>query len=82
MTESGMEPCSPAEWGTSCNGLCRALTAALWRVDLIHRPTPRDTSQGKSAYWKAACGESRLSGLDGGKEREFLPIRIHCKNSS
>ncbi len=50
-----------------------------WRFYLIHRLTLRDTKQCRSEYWKAACGESRLSGLDGGKEREFLPIRIAYK---
>ncbi len=28
-------------------------------------------------YWNAGCGESRMSGVDGGKERKLLPIRTN-----
>ncbi len=41
----------------------------------------RDTKQCRSEYWKAACGESRLSGLDGGKNvssyLSVLLIKLH-----
>ena len=42
----------------------------------IHSFKRKDPT-GHVEYWKAACGETRLSGLDGGKERKLLPIRIN-----
>ena len=36
----------------------------------------------RAAKYLAGRLSYRLSGLDGGKEREFLPIRIHCENLS
>ena len=38
-------------------------------------PPQPDGPKGKVEYWKAGCREIGLSGLDEGKEREFLPIR-------
>ena len=47
----------------------------------IHHLKRKD-QPGHVEYWKAGCGESRTSGVDGGKERKLLPIRIPCKNRS
>ncbi len=39
-------------------------------------PHPKRKNQiGYVEYWNAGCGESRMSGVDGGKERKLLPIR-------
>ena len=35
----------------------------------------RKNQIGYVEYWNAGCGESRTSGVDGGKERKLLPIR-------
>ena len=40
----------------------------------IHHLKRKD-QLGHVEYWKAGCGESRMSGVDGGKERKLLPIR-------
>jgi hypothetical protein len=40
----------------------------------IHR-LKRKGQLGHVEYWNAGCGESRMSGVDGGKERKLLPIR-------
>ncbi len=45
-------------------------------------PNPSTHTEGQtrksvvSEYWKAECIERCLLGLDGGKERKLLPIRI------
>jgi hypothetical protein len=40
----------------------------------IHSLKRKDQA-GHVEYWKAVCGESRMHGVDGGKERKLLPIR-------
>jgi hypothetical protein len=42
----------------------------------------RKDPTGHVEYWKAACGETRLSGLDGGKERKLLPIRTKSEQGA
>ena len=43
-------------------------------VTQIHHLKRKD-QLGHVEYWKAGCGESRMSGVDGGKEHKLLPIR-------
>ena len=59
-----MRPCSPAEWGISCNGLCCALERDRYGVE--HRSVKR--------VRKAECRESGPLRLEGGKGRKALPI--------
>src|SRR5712692_5370393 len=59
MTGRGVGPCSPAERGTSCNGLCCAPTGALWRETSSFDPHPGtpdgvDPSTGKRSAGKLA----------------------------
>jgi glutamine cyclotransferase len=44
----------------------------------IHHLKRKDRP-GHVEYWNAGCGESRMSGVDGGKERKLLPIRTHAE---
>jgi hypothetical protein len=53
----GGRPCSPAQRGAFCDGLCRAHERDRYGVE--------QPSQGR--VQKAGCGESRLSGLEQGK---------------
>jgi hypothetical protein len=46
----------------------------LTGATLIHHLKRKDQA-GHVENWKAGCGESRVSGVDGGKERKLLPIR-------
>ena len=60
MTERVMEPCSPAERGTPCNGLCCALTGAPQRGNPNPRPQTQGpdkvmSSTGKRSGVKVAC---------------------------
>jgi hypothetical protein len=75
MTVGVVTSCSPAQWGVSRNGLCRA---PAWCASLGQ---PQSTTSharaatGHVEYWKAQCGESRMLRLGGGKGRKLLPIR-------
>jgi hypothetical protein len=40
----------------------------------------RKNQRGYVEYWKAGCGESRTSGVEGGKGRKALPIPTASKN--
>ncbi len=37
-------------------------------------PPQTDGPLGQVEYWNAGCGESRMSGVDAGKERKLLPM--------
>ena len=54
---TGVGPCSPAQWGTLRNGLCRAVERERYGVE--------QSSQGRVR--KAGCRESGTSGLERGK---------------
>jgi hypothetical protein len=43
-------------------------------------PHPKRKNQiGYVEYWNAGCGESRMSGVDAGKERKLLPMHTRRK---
>jgi hypothetical protein len=45
----------------------------LTGVTQIHH-LKRKNLRGYVEYWNAGCGESRMSGVDAGKERKLLPM--------
>src|SRR2546428_11577987 len=69
-----MTSCSPAEWGLSRDGLCRARTGAPRWGDPNPPPQTQAPRRGHVEYWKAQCEETRMLRLEGGKERKLLPI--------
>ncbi len=69
-----MTSCSPAEWGLSRDGLCRARTGAPRWGDPNPPPQTQGPRRGHVEYWKAQCEETRMLRLEGGKERKLLPI--------
>ena len=69
-----MEPCSPTERRTPCNGLCCAPTGAP-QGSTPNPPPHTQGPRGQVEYWKAQCGESRTLRLGGGKGRKPSPIR-------
>src|SRR5437870_2441383 len=77
-----MTSCSPAEWGLSRDGLCRARTGAPRWGDPNPPPQTQGPRRGHVEYWKAQCEETRMLRLEGGKERKLLPILTVSKSSS
>ena len=75
MTVGVVTSCSPAQWGVSRNGLCRARTGAPHWGNPNPPPHTQGPRRGHVEYWKAQCGETRMLRLEGGKERKLLPIR-------
>ena len=49
----------------------------LTGATLIHHLKRKDQT-GHVEYWKAGCGESRMSGVDAGKERKLLPMHTRA----
>jgi hypothetical protein len=54
---------------------CSCLVRLTGATQIHH--LKRKDQLGHVEYWKAGCGESRMSGVDGGKERKLLPIRTN-----
>src|SRR5213080_3937527 len=82
MTVGVVASCSPAQWGLSRNGLCRARTGAPHWGNPNLPPQTQGPRRGHVEYWKAQCGETRLLRLEGGKERKLLPILTGWANCS
>ena len=74
MTVRVVASCSPASGGCHATGCAVLELVRLTGATQIHHLKRKD-QLGHVEYWKAGCGESRMSGVDGGKEGKLLPIR-------
>src|SRR5260221_8439119 len=67
MTERVVGPCSPAERGTPCNGLCCAPTGALWRETSSFDPHPGTPDGVDPSTGKRSAGNLARCVWTGGK---------------